>query len=183
MAKVSSTCNHAFRRVVTSTDLLGLNEHESCDFLIRSFQDAHQCRHSILLLDNIESLIQYSEVGQKYSNDRLQTMHSLLRLPPKPKRRLCVLVTSSLSASILKDLGLVEIFTERFELPLVREVSEVKTLIDQSPNLTPAASAVLEDLLKVSSATDSQDTVLSHGIPIRALLHAGALAKETTNSN
>lgn len=60
------------------------------DYIHKVFSDAYKSPLSILVIDDIESIIEFNPVGPRFSNTILQTLNTLLKAPP-PKVSYAVL--------------------------------------------------------------------------------------------
>jgi vesicle-fusing ATPase len=132
LAHLGSLANgFTFRRHLTGQELASLGEEAACDMLVQAVQDAHQCPHSLLMLDDLEGLSQYVPLqGGRVSLPRLHTLLSVLgRAPAKVSRVGVVLATTSLDEKTLRALGLWEKFSVRVALPLVETTGHVAALL------------------------------------------------------
>lgn len=90
------------------------------------FEDAYKSRLSCVILDDIERLLEYAPVGPRFSNAVLQTVLVLLkRAPPNGKSKLMVIATTS-SLSVLKDLDLGQAFNVAAHVPRLSEPQHLK---------------------------------------------------------
>lgn len=70
--------------------------------MVRIFNDAYKSSLSCIVIDNIERLIEYVDIGPRFSNNILQALLILIkRLPDKQSNRLLLIGTTS-SYAILK---------------------------------------------------------------------------------
>lgn len=77
-----------FVKLVTAGDLVGYgNENAKREFIHRAFMDAYKSPSSILILDDFERMIEWSDIGPRYSNTMLQALITLIHASP-PKVRL-----------------------------------------------------------------------------------------------
>ena len=82
-----------------------------------TFEDGYKSPYSIIILDNIEKLIEYIRIGPRFSNLLLQTLTVFIKkLPPKKGKKMLIIGTTS-CASHMEDLGLVECFDRRIQIP------------------------------------------------------------------
>jgi len=134
-----------FRRHLTGQELASLGEEAACDTLVQAVQDAHQCPHSLLMLDDLEGLSQYVPLqGGRVSLPRLHTLLSVLgRAPAKVSRVGVVLATTSLDEKTLRALGLWEKFSVRVTLPLVETVGHVAALLGTGEEAGTGKESVL----------------------------------------
>ncbi|KAK8967180.1 Vesicle-fusing ATPase [Platanthera guangdongensis] len=56
-----------------------LNESSKCARISKVFEDAYKSQLSLIILDDIERMIDYSSIGQRFSILTFQTLLSLLK--------------------------------------------------------------------------------------------------------
>ncbi len=77
------------------------------------------------MLDNIERLLEYVPIGPRFSNQVLQTLLVLIkRIPPNSERKLMILATTS-SLSILKDMEFKQTFNVITRVPALTKPEHV----------------------------------------------------------
>ena len=82
-----------------------------------------------MIIDNIESLIEYVPIGPRFNTAVLQTIATLLKeLPPRGKKLLVIATTSN--GTTLQDLGLRQQFTQTMEVPVIRKPEELLDIIE-----------------------------------------------------
>lgn len=63
---------------------------------MKVFEDAYKSNLSLIILDDIERLIEYISIGQRFSNMLLQALLTLVKKnPPNPERKLMIIGTTS----------------------------------------------------------------------------------------
>ena len=73
-----------FVRMISADGLIGYSEHQKCQHLLKIFSDSYKSSLSIIFIDDIERIIEFSPVGMRFSNVILQTLLVLIRrVPPK----------------------------------------------------------------------------------------------------
>ena len=83
-----------------------MHDSMKCQYLYQTFADAYRSPLSVIFIDDIERIIEYTPVGCRFSNSVLQTLLVLLRKPPPVEnRRLFIIATTSIS-HLLQDLQL-----------------------------------------------------------------------------
>lgn len=84
-----------FVRFISPEAYVGYSEVAKCQALAKVFDDAHKSSLSVIVVDNIERLIEYSPMGPRFSNIILQTLLVLTKRVPPHGRRLLLLGTTS----------------------------------------------------------------------------------------
>ncbi len=83
---------------------MGFTETGKVNAIVKVFDDAYRSPFSCVVLDNIERLIEFIDIGPRFSNTILQALLVLIKkIPKKEDHRLLIIGTSN-SAKILKDL-------------------------------------------------------------------------------
>jgi vesicle-fusing ATPase len=105
-----------FVKFVSNPPLTGYGELQKCNILRRAFDDSYKSPLSVIVLDDIERLIEFSALGGRYSNTILQALLVLIKNPPPDGRKLLVIGTTSNRAA-LQDLELTGVFSSEIEAP------------------------------------------------------------------
>lgn len=85
---------------------------------------------SIIFIDDIERIIEYTPVGHRFSNSVLQTLLVLLRKVPPSPSRLFIVATTSI-AHLLEDLQLTMAFNITLHVSLLQCTSDYQTLLSE----------------------------------------------------
>ena len=99
-----------FVRFVSPESYVGYSEAEKCRALAKVFDDAHKSSLSVIVLDDIERMIDYSPIGPRFSNSVIQTIMVLTKQVPPKNRRLLVLATTS-CVDVMEKLGYTQSFS------------------------------------------------------------------------
>ena len=104
-------------RIISPESLVRFMESGKYTSIYNTFEDGYKSPYSIIILDNIEKLIEYIRIGPRFSNLLLQTLTVFIKkLPPKKGKKMLIIGTTS-CASHMEDLGLVECFDRRIQIP------------------------------------------------------------------
>ena len=104
-------------KIISPESLVKYMESGKYTYIYNTFEDGYKSPYSIIILDNIEKLIEYIRIGPRFSNLLLQTLSVYIKkLPPKKGKKMLIIGTTS-SASQLEELGLVESFDRRIQVP------------------------------------------------------------------
>ncbi|EFJ05457.1 hypothetical protein SELMODRAFT_137147 [Selaginella moellendorffii] len=144
-----------YMKIVTSENMVGLTEATKCGLITKVFEDAYKSPLSIIILDEIERLLEYVNIGPRFSNVILQTLFVLIKkLPPKGKK-LMVIGTSSM-VHVLQSMDLVGAFNVTLNAPNL-EPNDVKKVLQEIRVFAP------QDI-------DTAVRALDQEIPIKRLL-------------
>ncbi|KAF7684772.1 Vesicle-fusing ATPase [Astathelohania contejeani] len=116
--KVALDAGFTFVKMICPRDMVGLSDFEKVHFIKDRFMDAYKSEESIIILDDIESLIDYVSIGPRFSNSILQALKIFIK--SEEKNKLFVIGTTS-DVDILKECGIYDCFYGQCG---VREVGE-----------------------------------------------------------
>ncbi|CAM4854521.1 unnamed protein product [Rotaria socialis] len=110
-AHIALLSKFPYLKFCTAQTMLGFSELAKCQQLKKIFEDAHKSTLSCVVVDELESLLEYAPVGPRYSNNVLQTLKLLLKRPPPKGRKLLIIATAT-HRDILEQLGLLPSFSK-----------------------------------------------------------------------
>ena len=104
-------------KIISPESLVKYMESGKYTSIYNTFEDGYKSPYSIIILDNLEKLIEYIRIGPRFSNLLLQTLSVYIKkLPPKKGKKMLIIGTTSCSSQ-LEELGLVESFDRRIQVP------------------------------------------------------------------
>ncbi|CAA7061666.1 unnamed protein product [Microthlaspi erraticum] len=149
-------------KIVSAETLNGPHESQRCAHITKVFEDAYKSPLSIVILDNIERLLHYTEIGPRFSNETTHTLLKFLGKTPPERSKLLVLGTTS-ELTFLKSVGLRKAFSVAYSVPLLR---------------TEDAKKVLEQLSVFSDDDIDEAAQALNDIPIKQLYTVIGMAAE-----
>lgn len=106
-----------FARLVRSDKLLKVKlESFKAGEIHSTFLDAYKSKLSYILLDDLERLMEYMNIGPRFSTTILQALIVLLSTPPPTGSKLFIIATTS-NLEVIEDLGMIKLFNEVIEIP------------------------------------------------------------------
>jgi vesicle-fusing ATPase len=144
--------------MLSADSMIGYSEHMKIDKILRTFRDSYKSNLSIIFIDDIERIIEYTPVGARFNNAILQTLLILIRkVPPKPPvipgvvqadPRLLVIATSSI-ANLLEDIQLTAAFNVSLHVSQLQSQDEYAAVIrkyaeDVSPEDVETLASVIQ---------------------------------------
>ncbi|CAF1205720.1 unnamed protein product [Adineta steineri] len=111
-AHIALLSKFPYLKFCTAQTMLGFSELAKCQQLKKIFEDAHK---SSVVVDELETLLEYAPVGPRYSNNVLQTMKLLFKRPPPKGRKLLIIATTTYR-DILDQLGLLASFSKQIHI-------------------------------------------------------------------
>lgn len=129
-AKIALDSDYPFiRRVSPAQDMFGFNEAAKVQYLSKVVEDAHKSALSVILIDNIELLIDWSPIGPRFSNAIVVLLSGILSRPPPKGRKLLVLATSS-ERETLSQLNLLRKFDARIPVPSLQGMQDLSRVLE-----------------------------------------------------
>lgn len=112
-----------FVRMISSSQIVGMSEASKITYIDNCFRDAYKSPLNVLVIDQIESLIEYVPIGPRFSNNILQVLKTLITKTPPANRKLLIFVTTS-SHSLVKNLDLLGSFDNDVAVPNLTHINE-----------------------------------------------------------
>lgn len=129
VVNMSIQSNVPYIKVINNSYLLHhTTEQQKITQIISVFENAYKSRESIIILDDIESLLEYVQVGPRFSNMILQVLKTLIKNTMN-KNKLIVIGTCK-SLDIIQDLGIYDKFDVKLEMTNITKLDETKEVID-----------------------------------------------------
>ena len=97
--------------------------------IYKTFTNAYKSEVSCIILDNIESLVEYVPIGMRFNNMMVQTIMTLIKENPPRGKKLLIIATTS-NPEFLKDLGLRDQFTQTMTVPVVESVEALLEIVE-----------------------------------------------------
>ncbi|KAJ3824107.1 vesicular-fusion protein SEC18 [Lentinula raphanica] len=167
-ASIAQASQFPFIKLISPDSMVGFSESQKVTAINKIFADSYKSPLSVIVVDNIERLLEWTPIGPRFSNAVLQTLLVLFARRPPKGRRLLVIATSSLR-SVLTEIGLSEVFDSELRVPpisnlvsLERVLREVE-LFGSSQELRQAIR-MLEDAGFASTEGDETSGRLHIGI-------------------
>lgn len=154
-AKLAAESDFPFVRMISPDTMIGSSEFSRCNQLRKVFTDSYRSPQSIIFIDDIERIIEYTPVGHRFSNPVLQTLLVLLRKVPPGNSRLLVIATTSI-AHFLDDLQLTSAFNVTLHVSLLQSKSEFSSVLDEYGNKDNEflSAEVIDKISTALAATD-----------------------------
>lgn len=110
---IALACGVEYIKVINPSNMLDKTQSQKCSYLIKEFSVATECKNSIIILNNVESIVEYVSHGGRVNYELLQTLVGLLDNKPKKKNhKLFVFMTTSnrdlLESFEIKDYNIIQ---------------------------------------------------------------------------
>ncbi len=126
--QMAFSSNFPFIKLIRPKDLVGLSESDKVNFIKSKFNDAYRSEEAVIVLDEIESLIEYVNIGPRFSNNVLQALKIFIK--EESKNKLFVIATTSLP-DVMEEAGVMDCFTKNIMIQGTRH-EDYETLCKQN---------------------------------------------------
>lgn len=168
-ASIALESGFPFVKFISPDIFIGMNDSAKCSQLASILADAYKSPLSLIVLDDIERIIDFVNVGPRFSNTVLQTLLVLInKVPPKANSKLFILGTTS-TVDQFEFLSLLQVFSVKLQLPTVDNAEEVTFLLSKLLILNEEISSSELDLIAVD---------VPKPMPIKKLLVLVEMAKQ-----
>jgi len=128
--KIALESQAPFIKICSPQSMIGYSEHAKCQHIKKIFDDAFRSEMSCIVVDDIERLIDYNPIGNRYSNLVAQTLHLLLNCKPPLGKRLLIIATSS-TVQLLEAMEMTKIFGSHLHVPCLVTEQHVINVLDE----------------------------------------------------
>ncbi|KAF8213952.1 vesicular-fusion protein SEC18 [Mycena galopus ATCC 62051] len=128
-AAIAQASQFPFIKLITPDNMVGMGELQKISAITKVFSDSYKSPLSVVVVDNIERLIDWSPMGARFSNPVLQALLVLIGKRPPKDRRLLVIATTS-NRPILTDLGFAD-FNSVMRVPPITSLSALEYVINE----------------------------------------------------
>jgi len=149
--------------MISSEQMIGMTETGKSNKIFKAFEDAYKSPESIIVIDDIERVLEYTPIGPRFSNLVLQTLLVLLKKNPPKGRKLLVFGTTSL-ANVLDEMECMTVFNARVKVPALSGSDELKLVLSE---LNLFDSAQLDEVCRTWTGA----------IPIKKLIMIAEMAR------
>ncbi|KAF7531028.1 hypothetical protein G7054_g9248 [Neopestalotiopsis clavispora] len=155
--------------------MLEMGEQQKIGYLRKVFNDAYKSPISVVIIDGLEQIIEWTPVGPRFQNGVQVAIASLMQTEPPKGRRLLVLATTS-RREIFGQLDVLE-FDHELAVPAVRDVQELGAVLTSQG---VSEQDVNEALYEIETVTGGQKVGL--GVK-RVLVSVGAAFNKVRNGD
>lgn len=89
-------CEFPYVKLISPENFVGYTESGKINAIVKVFDDAYRSKLACIVLDNIERLIEFIDIGPRFSNPILQALLVLIKKIPKDsENRLLIIGTTN----------------------------------------------------------------------------------------
>ncbi|KAF4619220.1 hypothetical protein D9613_004974 [Agrocybe pediades] len=129
-ASIAQSSEYPFIKLISPDNMVGFSEAQKVSAITKVFTDSYKSPLSVVVVDDIERLIDWTPMGARFSNSVLQTLLVLFKRRPPKGRRLLIIATSSLRP-MLTDLGLSETFDSELRVPPITSLRALEHVVQE----------------------------------------------------
>ena len=180
-AKIASDSAFPLIRMISADSMVGYSETSKCHAIQKAFMDAYRSSLSMIFIDDIERIIEYTPMGPRFSNVVLQTLLVYLKkVPPVPEsksglpsqeRRLMIVATTSI-ADLLEQLQVTQVFNVTLHVCQLQHPSEISAVLRENSSLSAeevdSIAAAITRPIGIKKLLMVLEMVISSGDPITA---------------
>ncbi|KAL6939638.1 transport between ER and Golgi ATPase protein [Hanseniaspora osmophila] len=122
-ASIALQSGFPFVRMISPEEIAGMSEQNKINYIDNTFRDAYKSQLNILVIDNIETLIDWVPIGPRFSNNILQVLKVYLKRKPPKDRKLLIISTTS-TYSVLKQMDILSCFDNEIAVPNVQNMED-----------------------------------------------------------
>jgi len=126
--QLASNSDFPYIKILSPEILVGYSESGKCSKITKIFEDAYKSPISCIVVDDIERIIEYVRLGNRFSNVILQTLLVFMRKQPPKNKKLLILSTTS-NMSLLEELDFNTVFDETIALPQIDTKEEFQNVL------------------------------------------------------
>ncbi|KAF9897929.1 transport between ER and Golgi ATPase protein [Lobosporangium transversale] len=127
-ATIAIESQFPFIKLISPETMIGMSEIQKVNAIHRVFQDSYKSPLSVIVMDDIERLLDYTPIGSRFSNTVLQALAVLLKKQPPKGRRLLVLTTTT-RRHVLEEMDLMDSFSSELYVENLRTLEEVNFVV------------------------------------------------------
>lgn len=118
-----------FIKMLSAETVVGMSEPAKMQAIDNIFRDVYRSPLNVLVIDKIETLINYNPIGPRFSNDIFQMLKvNISRQPPNGRRLLIIGTTSQYTA--LKHMDGLDGFTKTIPVSNITKPEELKVVME-----------------------------------------------------
>ncbi|EIN11001.1 AAA-domain-containing protein [Punctularia strigosozonata HHB-11173 SS5] len=163
-ATIAQASQFPFIKLCSPDNMVGFSESQKVAAISKIFADSYKSPLSVIVVDSIERLLEWTPIGPRFSNAVLQALMVLFARRPPKGRRLLILATTSLRP-VLTELGLSETFDSELRIPPVKTLRNLEIILKELqlfPNSEDRKRAM--GMIQQAGLGANEDTGLNIGI-------------------
>ncbi|AQZ18133.1 SEC18 (YBR080C) [Zygosaccharomyces parabailii] len=141
-AAIALKSEFPFVRLISPTEISGMSEASKIAYIDNTFRDAYKSPLNILVIDSIETLVDWVPIGPRFSNNILQVLKVALKRKPPKDRRLLIMTTTS-TYSVLQQMDILSCFDQEIAVPNMSTLDDFNNVMIESEFLDDAGRVLV----------------------------------------
>lgn len=158
-SSIALSSGFPFIRLISPDAMIGMGETQRINYIQQMFQDSYKSPLNILVIDQIEDIVDWVNIGPRFSNAVLQALKVYMRKLPPPGHKLMVLATTC-HREILEQMDILKGFNKELYVPNVSSLEDLKHIFAELNFLDENSRQKAIDNI----AAETNSTVLGIGI-------------------
>lgn len=117
-----------FVKLLSAENMIGFSEQQRLSAIRSVFEKAYESSMSCIMIDDIERLIEWVPINNRYSNSVLQMLLVLLKKQPPPNHCLFVVCTTS-QYDMCEMVGMVPSFIAKTKMPTIADFDQLMQFV------------------------------------------------------
>lgn len=151
-ASIALSSGFPFVRMLSSEALIGMSEANRVQYLSQMFQDSYKSPLNVLVVDQVEDILDWVNIGPRFSNSVLQTLKVFMRKLPPKDRRLIILATTC-QRDVLDRMDLLKSFNKEIYVPSIASIQDLTHIFEEVDFLDTASRTHIVERLVAESNT------------------------------
>lgn len=147
---VALNCDFPYVKLISPENFVGYTETGKINAIVKIFDDAYRSTMACIVLDNIERLIEFVDIGPRFSNALLQVLLVLIKRVPKYSENKLMIIGTSSCAKILKDLEVSGSFNLVINVPQLRKGDDILQVLMKYPGKIDDKKRIANDINDIS---------------------------------
>ncbi len=153
-AAIALASKFPFVRLISPEEMAGMSETAKIAYIDNTFRDSYKSPLNVLVVDSIETILDWVPIGPRFSNNILQVLKVYLKRKPPKDRRLLIISTTS-AYSVLQQMDLVSCFDNDIAVPNLHTLDEFNNVMIESGFLDDSSRVeVLNQLASIAPRFD-----------------------------
>uniref|UniRef100_A0A6B2KYK5 Vesicle-fusing ATPase n=1 Tax=Arcella intermedia TaxID=1963864 RepID=A0A6B2KYK5_9EUKA len=119
-----------FIKMLSPDNFVGYTEIARVNKINKAFEDAYKSKASLIIVDEIERLLDYTHMGPRFSNTVLQALLVLFKKHPPKNQKLLIIGTTS-NLDVLREMSFLSSCNSVLEIPSLTSGQDVCNVLNQ----------------------------------------------------
>jgi vesicle-fusing ATPase len=146
-------------KLISPDDMIGMSEAQRVAHLQQIFQDSYKSPLNVLVVDQIEDILDWVNIGPRFSNSVLQALKVFFRKNPPKDRKLIIFATSA-QREVLDRMDLLKSFNKEIFVPNISSVDDLHRVFEEVKFLDPPRRQQAVEMIR----KETNSSVLGLGV-------------------